>query len=115
MGLEPILGVPLSVIVLFLLAAGARIFIASEPLTYKGILGQIFYTFFVGFVAYPYLANEVEAKGLITLMLAIGCFAARDILEIVLVLFKQVKNDPLGIVREFLNWRRASKRGDDDR
>lgn len=104
---EAVLGIPLSVIIVVILSAGTRIFIASEQISTKGVLSYIFMSAFTGFVGYALLTDLEYTKGWITFMLAIGCLIAKDIVEFILKLATQLKQDPLAIVRDFLNWKKG--------
>lgn len=112
--LEQLLGVPLNIIILCLIAGAARIFIASEAPTVKGVTGVMIAAILLSIIVYPVLVEEEYSKGFITLLVAIGSFGGKDILLGVLKLYEKVKNDPLSVLRDYLNWRKGQS-GDKDR
>ena len=111
--IEHLLGVPLNIIVLCLVAGATRILIASEAPTLWTITGTLVASLFLSLMAYPLLKEEEYSTGLITLLVAIGSFGGKDILHGVLKLYEQVKSDPLSLVRDYLNWRSSSRKGKD--
>ena len=105
MWLETTLGVPLNILLLCLIAGGTRVFLAVEPATINGIIGNILAAIFLALVLHPMLVDEDYSKGWITFLVATGSFAGRDILLIIPKLVAQIKKDPLAIIREYLNFR----------
>lgn len=106
MELGDLIAVPPSLLVLAILAAGARFFLASELPSLWGILSAVVLALFITAAIHPMLEDKEYSKGLVTLLIALGSFLARDILEIVIKLLQQIKADPLAMVREYLNWRK---------
>ena len=107
------LGVPLNIFFLCLLAGGTRIFLAVEPPTVKGIIGTILAAIFMAAILYPFLDDEDYGKGFVTLLVAVGSFTARDILMKLPILVHLLSKDPVGVLREYLNWRANRRSGDD--
>lgn len=107
MELGDIISVPPSLLVLAILAAGARFFVASELPNLWGIVSAVVLALFISAAIHPLLEDKEYSKGLVTLMIALGSFFARDILELGIRLMQQAKADPMAIVRELLNWRRG--------
>lgn len=113
MWLEQVTGVPAYILVLALLASATRIFLAAEAINVKGILGIIASSMLLAVAAYPMLVDEDYAKGLITFLIAVGSFLAKDIGEFMIRLSNQLKKDPLKFVRDLLNyWRPKGPNGD---
>lgn len=115
-----IIDVPISYLVLVLIAAGARFMLTKkEPPTLKLLAASTIWGLFIvisthGLVV-SWATNAETGKtntGLVALITALSSFCAKDILETIDKLWEQVKNDPLGLLREFLNKIRPSK-GDD--
>lgn len=112
MWLGDMLGIPSNILILCLLAGGVRVALDVEPYTVKGIMGIISSSVLLALIVHPLLTDEEYSKGLVTLLVALGSFAAKDIFNVIQQLFQQIKKDPLGLVREYLNWRH-SKRPED--
>lgn len=98
---------PLGVVVLSALAAGARISMAETEQTPKGICASIITALFLTVATYPYLVELELTQGARDLISATIAFFSRDLLEVGIVLKRQIKEDPLGIIRDFLNWRKS--------
>lgn len=120
MTLLEVLGVPVSYLVLVLIAAGARFMITKDPPTLKLLFGSIIWGLLVVTSTYQLILEFATnddgrvSKGLITALVAIGAFFAKDILEILIKLFEQIMKDPLAILRELLNkYKPGSRNGDD--
>lgn len=109
------LGVPLSVLLLGLLAGGTRAFLSADPPTLKTILGTILASIFLAIVLYPMLIDRQYGSGLVTFLVAIGSFSAVDSLPIIPKLLAQLKKDPLAIVREFLAYKFGSRKKEDEK
>lgn len=116
MWVEELLGVPLTIFFLCLLAGGTRVFLAVGPTTVKGIIGTLLAALFLALILHPFLVSKEYGQGFVTLLVAIGSFAARDILLILPKLLEQIAKDPLALVRDYLNWRESKKprSGDDE-
>ena len=102
MQIEGITGVPVSVILLGLLAGGTRVFLATEPPTLRIILGTICASLLLAIALHPMLSDREYSNGLITFLVAIGSFAAADILRILPKLLSQINKNPLAIIKDFL-------------
>lgn len=103
---DPIIAVPVSYLVTALIAAGARFVVSKEPPTVRRILETVVTSGALVIGAYPYLEERNYGPGLMNLIVAGGAFAAKDILEVVLKLWEQLKADPLALLREYLNSRK---------
>lgn len=102
-----ILILPVGVIVIAVLAAGARLSIADEDITLREAVSSLIIAMFMAVAIYPYLLETGLGDGQRVLVIALCTFASRDLLNMLIVLQQQIKRDPLGIVREFLNWRKS--------
>lgn len=122
MALEGLVGLPVSYLVLILIASGARFMLAKNAPDFKLLLGSILWGLFVVLGTYDLMlavAFNEEAqkvnKGMVTALVAIGAFLAKDILEILIKLFEQIKVDPLALLRDLLNnYKPGSKDKRDD-
>ena len=102
-----ILILPVGIIVIAVLAAGARLSIADEDITLREAVSSLIIAVFMAVAIYPYLLETGLGHGQRVLTIALCTFMSRDLLNILIVLQHQIKRDPLGIVREFLNWRKS--------
>ena len=98
---------PVGVIVIAVLAAGARLSIAGGDITLREAVSSLIIAVFMAVAIYPYLLETELGHGQRILAIALCTFMSRDLLNILIVLQQQIKRDPLGIVREFLNWRKS--------
>jgi len=121
MTLSEMLGVPISYLVLVLIAAGARFMITKDPPTLKLLFGSILWGLLVVLATYQLILEfatdaltGITSKGLVTALVAVGAFFAKDILEILIKLFEQMKVDPLALLRDLLNRYRPEKKNGDD-
>ena len=115
MWIQETFGVPLNIIILCIMAGAVRVFIASEALTVRGILGIMTAALLLALVAYPYLTESGEhKKGFVTLLVAVGSLFAKDIGLFLIKLTEQAREDPLAIVRDLLNFWHTRKRKRDD-
>ena len=103
---DPIIAVPVSYLVTALIAAGARFVASKEPPTVRRIIETIIASSALVIGSYPYLEEKGYGPGLMNLIVAGGSFAAKDILEVLLKLWEQLKADPLALLREYLNSRK---------
>ena len=101
---DPVVAVPVSYLVTALVASGARFVISKEVPSLRRILETLIASLALVTASYPYLEEQGLGPGLTNLIVASGAFAAPDILETLLKLWKQIKEDPLAIVRELLNY-----------
>lgn len=99
------LALPVGVAVIAVLAAGARLSVGEVAVTPREVVSTILVAIFMAVVTYPYLLDLELSSGPRVLAIALLTFLAKDILTILLVMQKQIRKDPLGAVREFLNWR----------
>lgn len=95
--------VPVGYLITGLLAAGARFIVSKEAPTLKRVIETVILSMAVIFAAYPYLIEREYSGGVLNLVIALISFAAKDILEFIIKLFNQLKDDPLSILRDFLN------------
>lgn len=102
-----ILILPVGVIVIAVLAAGARLSIADGDITIREAVSSLIIAVFMAVAIYPYLLETGLGDGQRVLAIALSTFMSRDLLNILIVMQQQIKRDPLGIVREFLNWRKS--------
>lgn len=100
---DPLIAVPVSYLVTGLLAAGARFIISKEAPTIRRVVETIFLGGAAIFISYPYLDEKGLSNGTINLVIAFISFFVKDILEVGLKLWEQVKTDPLSLLRDFLN------------
>lgn len=121
MTLTEIIGVPVSYLVLVLIAAGARFMLMKEPPTLKLLFGSITWGLLVVIATYQLVVevatdpiSGVANKGEVTAIVALGAFVAKDILEILIKLLEQIRRDPLAILRDILNRYRPDKRNEED-
>lgn len=121
MALTEIIGVPVSYLVLVLIAAGARFMLTTEPPTLKLLFGSIIWGLLVVIATYQLVVEAatdpdtgVLSKGLVTALVAVGAFIAKDILEILIKLLEQIRIDPLAILRDMLNRYNPDKKNGDD-
>ena len=121
MTLTEIIGVPVSYLVLVLIAAGARFMLMKEPPTLKLLFGSIIWGLFVVIATYQLVVEVatdpitgVPNKGEVTAIVALGAFIAKDILEILIKLLEQIRLDPLAILRDLLNRYKPDKRNGED-
>lgn len=98
---------PVGVVVIAVLAAGARLSIADADITLREAVSSLIIAVFMAVAIYPYLLETRLGDGQRVLTIALCTFMSRDLLNILIVLQQQIKRDPLGIVREFLNWRKS--------
>lgn len=103
---DPIVAVPVSYLVTALVAAGARFMVSREPPTVRRILETLITSMALVIGFYPYLEEKSYGPGHTNLIIALGAFAAKDILEAILKLWGQIKTDPLALLREYLNSRK---------
>lgn len=101
---DPAIAVPVSYLVTALVASGARFVMTKEAPSIKRIFETLVASLALVVASYPYLEEQGLGKGLLNLIVATGAFMAPDILESLLKLWKQIKADPLAIVRELLNY-----------
>lgn len=121
MALLEVIGVPISYLVLVLIAAGARFMLTKDPPSLKLLFGSIIWGLLVVAGTYPLIVEYatdtdtgITSKGLVTALVATGAFFAKDLLEIAIKLFEQIKRDPLALLRELLNkYKPGSSNGDD--
>lgn len=121
MTLSEIIGVPISYLVLVFIAAGARFMLAKEPPTLKLLFGSIIWGLLVVIASYQLVIEiatdpltGMTSKGIVTALVAIGAFVAKDILEILIKLLEQIRVDPLALLRDLLNRYNPNKRNGDD-
>lgn len=121
MTLTEIIGVPVSYLVLVLIAAGARFMLIKEPPTLKLLFGSIIWGLLVVIATYQLVVEVatdpitgVPNKGEVTAIVALGAFIAKDILEILIKLLEQIRLDPLAILRDLLNRYKPDKRNGED-
>lgn len=115
MWIQETFGVPLNIIILCIMAGAARVLIASEALTVRGVLGIMTAALLLALIAYPYLTESGEhKKGLVTLLVAVGSLFAKDVGLFLIRLLDQAREDPLAIVRDLLNFWHTRKRKRDD-
>lgn len=95
--------VPVGYLVLVLLASAARFLLLREPPSWKVMLAMPVSALLVITAIHPWLVETEYSRGTVTMLIALGSFAAKDILEFLLFLAVQLKKDPLGLLREFLN------------
>ena len=121
MTLAEIIGVPVSYLVLVLIAAGARFMLIKEPPTLKLLFGSIIWGLLVVIATYQLVVEVatnpitgVPNKGKVTAIVALGAFIAKDILEILIKLLEQIRLDPLAILRDLLNRYKPDKRNGED-
>lgn len=115
MWIQETFGVPLNIIILCIMAGAARVLIASEALTIRGVLGIMTAALLLALIAYPYLTESGEhKKGLVTLLVAVGSLFAKDVGLFLIRLLDQAREDPLAIVRDLLNFWHTRKRKRDD-
>lgn len=122
MALEGVIGLPVSYLVLILIASGARFMLAKSAPDFKLLVGSLLWGLFVVLATYDIIVSfafdeETQKlnKGIVTALVAVGAFLAKDILEILIKLFEQLKVDPLALVRDLLNnYRPGSKDKRDD-
>lgn len=100
---DPLIAVPVSYLITGLLSAGARFIVSKEPPTIRRVIETIFLGGAAIFVSYPYLEEKGLSHGIINLVIAMISFAAKDILEVIIKLWEQIKTDPLALLRDFLN------------
>lgn len=112
---EIILGIPISIVLIALISAGARIFISTEQMTLKSVAGYLFFSVFAALITYPVLTDLGYTKSLVTLLVATGCLVAKDIILFILKLADQLRQDPLAIVREVINLPVFKKKDGDDK
>ena len=103
---DPVVAVPVSYLVTALVASGARFVISKEPPTVRRIIETIIASSALVIGSYPYLEERDYGPGVMNLIVAGGSFAAKDILEVFLKLWEQLKADPLALLREYLNSRK---------
>lgn len=94
--------IPVGFLVIVLLASAARFLLLKEAPSWKMILAIPVSALLVIASIHPWVVEEELSKGLVTLIVAAVSFAARDILEALLNLAAQIKQDPLKYLREFL-------------
>ena len=93
--------------------------LAKDPPTVRAIISCILWGLFIVLATHDLLVawatNEegVVNKGLVTGITALTSFVAKDILEFVIKLMDQLKEDPLSVLRDFLNYIKPGKKGDD--
>ncbi len=113
MWLESVLGVPLNVFLICVLAGGTRVLVSTEVVSIWNILGTVVSAVLLALVLHPMLTDAEYSNGLITFLVAMGSFVAKDFLTLLPVLMAQIKKDPLGLLREYLNFRHKDKPGDE--
>lgn len=101
---DPVVAVPVSYLVTALVASGARFVVSKEPPSLRKLIETLIASLALVIASYPYLEEQGLGNGLTNLVVATGAFMAPDVLETVLKLWKQVKADPLAVVRELLNY-----------
>lgn len=111
--LEATLGVPLTVLVLALLAAGARFILAPAVPNIRGIISTAVLAIFLVVVCHHWLEESGMSQGKQRVALAMLSFFARDILSIGIRLLEQVLADPMGALRDYLNHRNSRSNRDD--
>ena len=112
MWLEQVIGIPLYILIIALLASATRIFLSAEGATIKGILGIIASSLLLAVAAYPVLVDEEYVKGLIPFLVAVGSFLAKDIGEFLIKLSAEFKKDPLKYLRDLLDHWKPKGPGD---
>lgn len=100
-------------IVVAVLAAGARIGLSETCLNLKSVGTTVVTAAFLAVATHPLLVERGYSEGTITLAIAGLTFFSRDILDILLVLKNQVREDPLGLLRDYLIHRRDKGQRDD--
>lgn len=100
---DPLIAVPVGYLITGLLSAGARFIISKEAPTIRRVLETIFLGGTAMFVSYPYLDEKGISHGSINAILGFSAFFAKDILEVLIKLWEQIKTDPLSLLRELLN------------
>lgn len=100
---DPLIAVPVSYLITGLLSAGARFIISKEAPTIRRVLETIFLGGAAMFISYPYLDEKGFSHGTINFILGFVSFFAKDILEVMIKLWEQIKSDPLSLLRELLN------------
>lgn len=114
-----LLGLPVSYLVLILIAAGARFMLTKEPPTPKLLCGSVLWGLLVVLGGYELLVSIATSeetgklnKGIVTAGVALGSFFAKDLLEILIKLLEQVRVDPLALLRDLLNKYKPGNGGD---
>lgn len=102
-----LLEIPAGMIVIAILAAGARIGMAEARLGMRGVCSTLSTAAFLAISTYPYLLESSLSDGSRTIAVAALSFFSRDLLDILLVLKRQIREDPLGLLRDYLNWRKG--------
>lgn len=100
---DPLLAVPVSYLITGLLAAGARFILTKEPPTMRRVIESLLLALAVIFSIYPYLKEETYSHGIINIIIGFLSFTAKNILEVLDIIWEQIKKDPLSLLREFLN------------
>lgn len=121
MSLTEILGLSVGQLVLMCVAVGARFTLAKKSTdqpTLKMLYGSLFSALLI-VLAINHLLDELVAEGTLTegwRKVILGCvsYMAKDILLTIDILWTQIKQDPLAILRELLNrWKPTSKPPED--
>ena len=94
-------------LIVALLAAGARVGVAEAEFSLAQAGTTLVTAAFLAAATHPLLVERGYSEGVITLSVAALTFFSRDILDILLVLKKQVREDPLGLLRDYLNMRKS--------
>lgn len=81
---------------------------AKDEPNLLGLMSVAIVAVFLTSVSYPYIMEQEFSDGAKRLIVATVAFLARDLLDIILILKTQISQDPLGILRDFLNWRKKN-------
>lgn len=100
---NPLVAVPVSYLVTGLLAAGARFIVSKELPTIRRVVETLITSGAVIFTIYPWVQEQDYKHGEVNLIIAIAAFGAKDMLEVMIKLWTQIKKDPLSLLRDFLN------------
>jgi len=104
-GLQPHDYPPVGFLVMTILAAGARFIMSDEPITTRRMVETLLLSIALVFAIYPYIHEKDIGKGMTNLVIASASFLAKDILETLIRLWRQIKTDPLKLLQDWLNRR----------
>ena len=104
--MESLLGLPIEVVVMAMLASGVRVSLSEDKVLTRDIISSLGAALFLAITSHPAMAESDLSTGKQTLIISGVAFFSRDILMILIALKDQVAKDPLGILRDYLNWRR---------
>lgn len=88
-----------------LLASGVRLSMAEAKITPKEVVSAIGAAILLVLTSAPLLAELGHSSGVRTFTSMWLAFFSRDILIIAMLVKDHVTKDPIGALREFLNWR----------